>query len=84
MTTRIVIPLIVLVLVVLPLAFRRDTIEIPDDATKLVIVSPHNEQIRYEFGRAFELWHVEEHGEPVNVVWATPGGTSEIRRMLHA
>lgn len=84
MTTRIVIPLIVLVLVVLPLAFRRDTIEIPDDATKLVIVSPHNEQIRYEFARAFELWHLEEHGEPVNVVWSTPGGTSEIRRLLRA
>ena len=82
--TRIVIPLIVVALVVLPLAFRRDVVEVPSDATKLVIVSPHNEQIRYEFGRAFERWHLERHGEPVSVVWSTPGGTSEIRRMLRA
>ena len=82
--TRIVIPLIVVALVVLPLAFRRDVTEVPPDATKLVIVSPHNEQIRYEFGRAFEHWYLQEHGEPVSVVWSTPGGTSEIRRMLRA
>lgn len=84
MATRIVIPLLVLALVILPLAFRRDTVAVPPDATKLVIVSPHNEQIRYEFGRAFEAWHLAEHGEPVSVVWSTPGGTSDIRRMLRA
>ena len=82
--TRIVIPLIVVALVTLPLVFRRDVVEVPPDATQLVIVSPHNEQIRYEFARAFEAWHLAEHGDAVRVVWSTPGGTSEIRRMLHA
>ncbi|MSR27963.1 MAG: hypothetical protein EXS03_00070 [Phycisphaerales bacterium] len=50
----------------------------------LVIITPHNEQIRYEFGRAFSKWHEREYGTQVHVAWSTPGGTSEIRRMLIA
>jgi len=57
----------------------------PDEAARsLIIVSPHNEQIRREFGSAFSQWHYEHHGERVNVIWNAPGGTSEIRRMLEA
>jgi len=50
----------------------------------LIIVTPHNEQIRYEFKRAFEDWHWREHGSPVTVVYNVPGGTSEIRKLLES
>lgn len=56
----------------------------PTDARQLIIITPHNEQIRYEFGRAFDEWHQEHYDERVNVVFSVPGGTSEIRRMLIA
>lgn len=50
----------------------------------VVVVSPHNEQIRYEFSIGFARWHRERFGEPAEVRWNTPGGTTEIRRMLVA
>ena len=48
----------------------------------LIIISPHNEQIRGEFSRAFEGWHLKKYNTAVRVVWSTPGGTSEIRKLL--
>src|SRR5262249_16446958 len=47
----------------------------------LVIVTPHNEAIRYEFARAFRD-HERTKGRSVRVDWRTPGGTSEISRYL--
>jgi len=79
---------IVLVLVALlavPVALApRDVPRPAAGAKRLVIVTPHHEQIRSEFKRAFERHHREEYGEEVEVVWSTPGGTSEIRRLLEA
>lgn len=48
----------------------------------LVVISPHNEAIRYEFGRAFNRWHIEHHGVPVRIDWRIIGGTSEIARYM--
>lgn len=48
----------------------------------LVIVSPHNEAIRHEFGLGFSRWHHEQYGTPVRVDWRAIGGTSEIMRYL--
>lgn len=55
-----------------------------DDARRLIIVTPHTQQIRDEFGQAFSEWHLREYAEPVRVDFRTPGGTSEIRRQLEA
>ena len=48
----------------------------------LVIVTPHNESIRSEFGRAFEAQYFAKTGQRVRVDWRTPGGTSEIGRYV--
>jgi iron(III) transport system substrate-binding protein len=48
----------------------------------LVVITPHNESIRYEFGRAFAAWHEARTGERVRVDFRTPGGTSEITRFI--
>lgn len=48
----------------------------------LVIVTPHNESIRSEFGHAFEEQYLARTGRRVRVDWRTPGGTSEIGRYV--
>jgi len=72
------------VLIGVPLVFRPASVERTSDAPQLIIVTPHNEQIRYEFKRAFEDWHRRVHGSAVNVVYNVPGGTSEIRKLLES
>src|SRR5690606_1022748 len=81
---RLVVLAAFIALVTLPLLFRGDQVERTSGATPLIIITPHNEQIRFEFKRAFEAWHLAEHGEAVEVIWSAPGGTSEIRRMLQS
>jgi iron(III) transport system substrate-binding protein len=51
---------------------------------ELVIVSPHNEQIRYEFSRAFGVFYRNKTGRSVHVDWRLPGGTTEIVRYLNS
>ena len=46
-------------------------------AQQLIIISPHNEYIRYEFGHAFERWYEERTGTAVTVDWRDLGGTSD-------
>ena len=48
----------------------------------LVIVSPHNEAIRFEFALAFSKWHETHYGTPVKIDWRDIGGTTEISRYL--
>ena len=47
----------------------------------LVIMTPHNEAIRSEIGRAFRA-HMAHLGRTVEVDWRSPGGTAEIGRYL--
>lgn len=51
---------------------------------RLVIISPHNEATRYEFGRAFEEEHFKRTGRRVFVDWRTVGGTAEAVRYVTA
>lgn len=79
-----VILIVAAIVIALPFIFRRDYGDAawrPGDPT-LVLISPHNEAIRYEFGRAFSRWHLEHYGQPVRMDWRTIGGTSEIARYL--
>lgn len=79
------IPFLLFVLLVAgPLLLRTDEAPRAAGGRRLVILTPHNEQIRFEFGRAFHRWHERVHGEPASIVWLVPGGTVEIRRMLEA
>lgn len=77
----VVLVLFVLLLAV-PLIVRPQSDAVDETARRVIIITPHNEQIRREFGRAFEIWHQAQYGEPARVIWSNPGGTSEIRKML--
>jgi iron(III) transport system substrate-binding protein len=83
---RIAIAICFLTLLAVPLLFRpaENSSTETADALPLIIITPHNEQIRYEFGRGFDEWHFRKYGQHVNVIFNVPGGTSEIRKMLEA
>jgi len=71
-------------IVALPFLFRRRS-ELPawrPGDPVLVVISPHNEAIRQEFGEGFSAWHQERYGDPVKVDWRVIGGTTEIMRYL--
>ncbi len=68
--------------VALPFALRpRHAAAERADAT-VVIITPHNEAIRFEYGRGFQKWYRERTGKTVAVDWRVIGGTSEIARFL--
>jgi len=73
-------------IVALPMVLRRQTATTSsrkaDD--RLVILSPHNESIRQEFGEAFAAHWKKSTGRSIYIDWRTPGGTSEIRMVLDA
>ncbi len=69
-------------LLLTPRSVGVDPEPVQGQARRVIIVTPHNEQIRHEFSLAFRAWHERHHGEPAEVVWSTPGGTVEIRRAL--
>lgn len=66
----------------LPFALRPRVGPVTAAADRLVLVTPHNEAIRYEFGKAFARWHEERTGRTVAIDWRVLGGTSEIARFL--
>ncbi len=71
-------------LVAVPVAARREVKAPPAGSATVIVVTPHNEQIRQEFAAGYARWHQEQFGEPATVIWNTPGGTSEIRKILEA
>ena len=66
----------------LPFLFRHEGQAPAPGAESVIIVSPHNESIRHEFGRGFREWYKKETGKDVYVDWRVIGGTSEIARYL--
>jgi iron(III) transport system substrate-binding protein len=81
---RFILPALLVVLAALPVVLARRDAAPEGDAPRVIVYTPHNEQIRSEFGRAFADWHERTRGRRAEVVWNTPGGTSEIRKLLEA
>lgn len=79
------IPLLIALLVAIvavPFALRpKQRFTAAPDHT-LIVITPHNEAIRYEFGRAFREYMRSTRNTDVTVDWRTPGGTSEIARYI--
>ncbi len=69
--------------IALPLIFRRPGEKMAPAALQLVVISAHNEAIRYEFETAFREYYRQKHnGAEVSIDWRTIGGTSEIVRYI--
>jgi iron(III) transport system substrate-binding protein len=71
----------ILVILALPFAARPLQSSVGTGGESLVIITPHNEAVRYEFTRAF-VAHMAGKGRKVQIDWRSPGGTSEITRYL--
>lgn len=68
--------------VALPFALRPERVAVTEADDTVVIITPHNEAIRFEYGRAFAEWYRARTGRTVAVDWRVIGGTSEIARFL--
>ncbi len=51
-------------------------------ADKLVIITAHNESIRYEYEQAFKRYYRERFGQEIELDFRSPGGTSDIMRYI--
>ena len=52
------------------------------DASRLIVVTPHNGDIRREFAEAFDVWHRQHYGRSVTLDYRIPGGTTDEVRLL--
>jgi ABC-type Fe3+ transport system substrate-binding protein len=52
------------------------------EAAQVVIITPHVDAIRHEFGNGFRRWHTEKFSEPADVEWRVLGGTSDSLRFV--
>jgi iron(III) transport system substrate-binding protein len=85
MLARILIFLALVAILGVPFLLRPAAQEASDrEFLTLIVVSPHVQQIRTEFGTAFDRWHRHQFGQSVQIDWRTPGGTSEIVKQLEA
>lgn len=78
----VVILLLIVAVVGLPFALKRSEETIGNAEDRVVIITPHNESIRFEFETAFRGWYEERTGRTVDVDWRNVGGTSEIVRYI--
>lgn len=71
------------VLIAIPILLRPAGERRSAGELSLVIITPHNEAIRYEFERAFPKWYAQHHpGQTVRLDWRAPGGTSDATRYI--
>ncbi len=82
MLKQAIIVLTLLATLVLPFALRPRPQHPGRVEETLVIITPHNEAIRQEFGLAFSRWYQARTGRVVEIDWRLIGGTSEIARYL--
>jgi len=57
---------------------------IGDSEDTVVVITPHNEAIRFEFENKFREWYEGKTGRTVDVDWRTIGGTSQIVRYIQS
>jgi iron(III) transport system substrate-binding protein len=69
-------------LLVVPFALRPARQADPQGARRLVVLTPHNEAIRYEMERGFQRYLRARGQSEVHIDWRNPGGTSEQSRYL--
>jgi len=84
--SKIIIVGLLIIIVAVPLLLQPSEQPAEAKATgpmpRLVVLTPHNEQIRYEFARAFNEHRAEQNKPAVFFDWRTLGGTSDLRKLV--
>lgn len=70
--------------VALPFLLRPRQVSVANADDTVIVVTPHNEAIRYEYSRGFAEWYREKTGRTAAIDWRVLGGTSEIARFLES
>jgi ABC-type Fe3+ transport system substrate-binding protein len=63
---------------------RAKNVTFDDKADTLVILTPHNEALRWEYSNGFKKWYREKTGKDVNVDWRYQGGGQETSRYIES
>jgi len=84
MLKRAIIILTLVATVALPFILRPKQAAVARADDTLVIITPHNEAIRHEYGAGFRRWYQQRTGRTVFIDWRVIGGTSEIARFLES
>ncbi len=83
---KLVIATLLVLIVVVPLLMRggEESVAVSFDgpAEKLILYTPHNEQIRYEIAAGFNRYRAANGLSPVVFDWRTSGGTSDLRKQV--
>ncbi|MFI5357195.1 MAG: hypothetical protein ACHQ4G_07660 [Opitutales bacterium] len=82
MVSRGLILLALVAVLALPFLLRPRQVALGQADDTLVIITPHNEAIRYEYTEGFRHWYRARTGRTVAIDWRVIGGTSEINRFL--
>ncbi len=83
--SRVMIFVLLALILGVPFVLKPATVASPTgNVEKLIIITPHVQQISAEFGPAFERWMKREHSRDVKIDWRGPLGTSEILKMLQS
>src|SRR6266446_1038233 len=53
-------------------------------AGRIIVITPHLDAIRVEFGRAFTEWHLRKYGEKAEADFRQVGGTSDALRFVQS
>lgn len=52
--------------------------------SRVIVITPHLDAIRAEFGRAFSEWHLKKYGQKAEADWRQVGGTSDALRFVQS
>ena len=81
---RFIIVLALVIIVAVPFFLRPKRVAVNKADDTVVVITPHNEAIRFEFGRGFGEWYRAKTGRTVAIDWRVVGGTSDIARFLES
>ncbi|MDR0933060.1 MAG: extracellular solute-binding protein [Victivallales bacterium] len=75
-------PLVLLLAIPFALRPKQEVKTDSGKSDKLVIISAHNESIRYEYAQAFRKYYHERTGKEIELDFRSPGGTSDIVKYI--
>ncbi len=81
--SKIVIIAIITVIVGLPILLKdHSTTKGSSDLPTLIIITPHNEQIRYEITNAYKKYRAQENLPKITIDWRTSGSAGDWQRQI--
>ncbi|MDR3144562.1 MAG: extracellular solute-binding protein, partial [Puniceicoccales bacterium] len=83
---KFLIVILVAAVVGVPFVFReKNSSVIPVHGVEtLVVITPHNESLRREYGAGFKKWYKAKTGKEVNVDWRYHGGGRDVARYVES